>query len=144
MHNLGFYENEKKTRVENKHARGSPKGKGYMDATILFIYQYLYCTLIQNPAPILWINTKHLYFLYFNCKVDKVIIVFMQLNKFECFACIGSVNKVFTNLPYDISAVARGLVVQHFSDTIRCPAKETKYLKNIYNMVASTRWHGAR
>ena len=36
-----------------------------------------------------------------------MIIVFMQLNKFKCFACIGSVNKVFANLPYDISAVAR-------------------------------------
>ena len=38
--------------------------------------------------------------------MDKVIIVFMQLNKFECFVCIGSVNKVFAYLPYDISAVA--------------------------------------
>ena len=38
--------------------------------------------------------------------MDQVIIVCMQLNKFECFACIGSVNKVFANL-FDISAVAR-------------------------------------
>ena len=39
--------------------------------------------------------------------MDKEIIVFMQLKKIKCFACIGSVNKVFANLPYDISAVAR-------------------------------------
>ena len=37
MHDSRFYENEKKHKVaicENKHARGRPKGKGYMIATI--------------------------------------------------------------------------------------------------------------
>ena len=37
MHDSRFYENEKKREVaifENKHARGRPKSKGYMIATL--------------------------------------------------------------------------------------------------------------